>query len=247
MTLQSAFVTPPYTAPAAQATALFVDGENLSQDHAGRILTALGPRGTTRLARVYGDMSRGVWTGATGFRFIHAGSGKNAADLLMCIEAMAAWQTGRYTTFAIATSDRDFSHLALWLREAGATVIGFGEAKAPLALRNACSVWIALTPPVASPPCPAPPPARCVVTQIAAPLTPIEQAALAELALAGGCMRLAALGSSLGNQVRKTDLPEKNWRAFIVARPHLFKVDPVGPDACVRLVQTCSTVTRSLA
>ena len=94
----------------ALRTALFVDGDNLPVAHAGRVLRAAG-RGVC-LARVYGNMELKVWAEATGFRKVHAGSGKNAADMLLCIDAVDAWHSGCFDRVVIATSDRDFSQLA---------------------------------------------------------------------------------------------------------------------------------------
>jgi len=70
---------------------------------------------------------------------VHAGCGKNATDVLLAIEAVALSHSGMAEVFAIATSDHDFSHLALHLRERGFDVIGIGEEKAPETWRRACT------------------------------------------------------------------------------------------------------------
>ncbi|MCV2865605.1 NYN domain-containing protein [Albidovulum sediminicola] len=79
------------------------------------------------------------WHGAAGFRLIHAGTGKNAADLLLCIDAMELAMGQSFSDVVIASSDGDFAHLAVQLRERGLRVIGVGEAKAPPLFRAACT------------------------------------------------------------------------------------------------------------
>ena len=48
---------------------------------------------------------------------MHAGTGKNASDLLLALDAVELALRGDVDHFVIASSDGDFSHLALRLRE----------------------------------------------------------------------------------------------------------------------------------
>jgi len=50
--------------------------------------------------------------------------------------------TGRFDGFVLVSSDSDFTALANRLREDGVEVIGIGEAKAPVSLRNVCNRFI---------------------------------------------------------------------------------------------------------
>lgn len=188
----------------ALRTALFVDGDNLPVAHAGRVLRAAG-RGVG-LARVYGNMELKVWAEATGFRKVHAGAGKNAADMLLCIDAVSAWHSGRYDRVVIATSDRDFSHLAHWLREQGAFVLGLGEEKAPAALRHACSQWVMLVPPQ-----------KVELRKV----SPLESAVIE--ALRSGPLTTSQLNRALQGRYCISHTPEKNWARWLAARPDLFK------------------------
>ena len=64
-------------------------------------------------------------------------NGKNTADIALALDAQELLFDGRADTFCIITSDSDFSYLCRKLRERGATVCIIGEAKSPMALRNA--------------------------------------------------------------------------------------------------------------
>ena len=101
-----------------QRIAVLVDGDNINAAHAGEILSRAGKLGRVDVARVYAGLNASCeWLKTPGFRLFHAGAGKNAADILLCIDAMELALTGELSTFVIATSDGDFSHLALRQRE----------------------------------------------------------------------------------------------------------------------------------
>ena len=128
--------------------AVLVDGDNLSVRFAGRLIRATDPLGNLTIRRVYcNDMSLAGWTEAHSFRVIHSGSAKNGADILLAIDAIDFAHGRHIDTFAIASSDGDFSHIAHRLREMGRHVIGLGEKKAPRAFRLACSEFTELSDP----------------------------------------------------------------------------------------------------
>ncbi len=125
--------------------AILIDGDNLSPDLAGEITKKSENLGALTIRRVYGcAKTRPRWERAPGFRFIHAGSGKNAADVLLSLDALEVALGGLAETFVIASSDQDLSHIARRLRERGRRVIGMGEAKAPAAFRKACGEFVEL-------------------------------------------------------------------------------------------------------
>lgn len=64
-------------------------------------------------------------------------NGKNTADIALALDAQELLFDRRADTFCIVTSDSDFSYLCRKLRERGAKVHVVGEAKTPMALRNA--------------------------------------------------------------------------------------------------------------
>ena len=55
------------------------------------------------------------------------------------IDAMDLLHRGRVDGFCLVSSDSDFTKLAKRLREDGMDVYGWGERKAPEALRRACN------------------------------------------------------------------------------------------------------------
>jgi hypothetical protein len=125
--------------------AVFVDGENLGSAHAKSLLRVAGEHGDIVLARVYGDVARlNGWREEHRFTLVHAGAGKNAADILMAIEAVDLARDGRFDACILGSSDRDFSHLATRLRERGLTIVGAGETKTPERFRATCSLFIEL-------------------------------------------------------------------------------------------------------
>ena len=76
--------------------AIFVDGENLSAIHARAILSIGAAAGSPDVARVYMNAAcNSEWHAAAGFRLIHAGIGKNAADLLLRYDRSLAQELHR--------------------------------------------------------------------------------------------------------------------------------------------------------
>lgn len=199
--------------------------------------------------RVYGDVARlGGWQTVPGFRLIHAGNGKNAADMLLCIEAMALLQGKPGATLVIASSDGDFSHLATHLRENGVRVIGIGEAKAPPQWRQACSLFCQIGPahPTTTT---APPPAPVKAAAVAAPIpdenkvqpSPAELAALNKVTALlqreapSGALPLSRLGLALPGLIKQTG--HQNWSKLLRAHPSRFRVEmAAGSGGTVRLI-----------
>jgi hypothetical protein len=217
--------------------AVLVDGDNISAAHAAEILKIATQRGIPDVVRVYTDAQRpSDWHGATGYRMIHAGCGKNAADVLLAIDAMELALSGGFRAFLIASSDRDFLHVLQRLREYGAVVTGVGEAKAPHSFRSACSSFIQIGKvPVVKPVVPA---VQSAPDPVSAP-NDIDQ----------NIRQMIAAHSKNGEGMRITDLnarmrvehgvlisthKERNWRTYLTARPNLYDVDARGPDAKVR-------------
>lgn len=132
--------------PTTPRVALLVDGENISATFATSLLIEARKLGDPAIRRVYGKAEHIATWDAEGFRLMPTRPGKNAADLLLSIEAMTLALRDKITTFAIASSDGDFVYLATQLREGGATVLGLGEDKAPTAFRSACSRFLILKP-----------------------------------------------------------------------------------------------------
>lgn len=191
--------------------------------------------GRLDVARVYGGAhpASGCME-APGFRFVHAGPGKNGADILLSIDAIEACQISEIKTFAIATSDGDFSHLAYRLRERGAEVYGLGEDKAPLSFRAACTEFstVIYKLDVNSP--------KSTIQRRDGP-SKLDEKIRAMIAIHsknGLGMRISELAPKMHSShgVKISSHVERTWRAYLSKRPELCQLDPRGPEAKVRFV-----------
>lgn len=213
-----------------EKVAVLVDGDNVSGKHATQIVTLARAQGIPAILRTYTDAKRvSDWHAASPFRLIHAGCGKNAADILLALDAMELALTQGITRFVIATSDGDFTHLAQRLREYGAQVTGIGEAKTPLAYRECCHGFCEL----------APPSLRRPIAAASATLTSLDtqiREMIDTNSQSKTGMPIAVLGQKMHahHGIRIRTRPERTWRAYLEARPLLFDLDPRGPQARVR-------------
>lgn len=217
--------------PKKPTVALLIDGENIRAARAGQILTRASKTAHPTVKRVYGNAIQITdWGAAPGFRVVHSGSIKNGADILLSIDAVHLSHTEQIDTFAIATSDQDFSHLAHHLRERGFHVIGIGEEKAPLAFRKACSTFHEVTgkPEVVPKPAPAPEKKRTALDNQIFGL--IGAATKKQI----GISQLSNLMNTKFN-VQAKALPQKNWRKYLESKSHLYLCDPKSRTAKVRL------------
>ncbi len=103
--------------------------------------------GALVIRRIYGDWTRRTLTKwkeeakVHSFRLVEAPcytAGKNTTDMALVIDAMDILHGGGIDCFCIAASDGDYTMLAQRIREAGLTVLGFGEGKTPEALVASC-------------------------------------------------------------------------------------------------------------
>lgn len=210
--------------------AVLVDGDNVGGKFAGEILAIAAQHGIPTMVRVYLDAQRASdWHGVTGYRMIHAGSGKNASDVLLSIDAVEMALSMSIENFAIVSSDRDFGHVAQRLREYGATVTGIGEAKTPAAFRDSCHSFIVLTKL----------PNPSLVDTTMTPISELDRqirALIAENSKKGAGIPIASLGPAMHSRhgTRISAHPDRTWRAYLLARPQLYDLDPRGPSAHVR-------------
>lgn len=217
--------------------ALFVDGDNLSPSLAGAIIEAAGRLGRVDLRRVYAAEAgfRG-WAGAAGFRAIQVGGAKNGTDLLLCIDAVEAACADDFDSFVIASDDRDFSHLAHWLRERGLQVLGLGTGKSSIGWRATCSRFGVLD--EVQEPAPTPKPSSPPAKQV---LLSNTDAKIREVILTegeAGAIQIGRLGARMGALHKMTldRLGATGWRAYLQARGNFYALDPKGPDARVRWI-----------
>lgn len=131
--------------------ATLIDADNVPAKYAEEILKEVASIGTPALRRVYGDWTSGAlkgWSeqilalGLVAQQQTANTKNKNASDIGLVIDAMDILHEGRFDGFVLVSSDSDFTALANRLREDGVMVIGIGEKKAPVALRNVCDRFI---------------------------------------------------------------------------------------------------------
>jgi uncharacterized protein (TIGR00288 family) len=143
-----------------RSLAIFVDFENLALGFQGRrdrfniarVLERLVEKGKIVAKKAYADWSRfAIYTAPLHEAAIElveiprrAQSGKNSADIRLCVDAMdLAYSKEHINTFVIVSGDSDFSPLVSKLKELGKHVIGLGmqESTSDL-LRDNCDEFI---------------------------------------------------------------------------------------------------------
>ncbi len=130
--------------------ALLIDVDNVSPKYLGVLLNEAKTNGSLSIRRAYGDWTdnqKKTWKKSLlehsiipVQQFAYT-NGKNASDASMIIDAMDILYTGEVDGFILASSDSDFTPLAMRLREAGKIVIGMGESKTPPAFVQSCEVF----------------------------------------------------------------------------------------------------------
>jgi hypothetical protein len=215
------------------SVAVFVDGENISAKYASEIMRIAKRYGPVTVRRVYGNaVLLPRWAEAPGFRLMHSGTGKNAADMLLAIEALELAITEGVATVIIASSDQDFIHLVTRLRERGGAVIGVGEAKTAAMFRAMCLEFMQVGDKA---------PQKKIKPKAdkVAGVSEIDQKIRAIIASSnanGEGVRIVTLGIMHAKHgIKISTLPERTWRAYLKARPELYDIDPPGQDARVRL------------
>ncbi len=144
----------------ARSLAVFIDFENLAlgfqgrreRFDIGRVLERLVEKGKIVVKKAYADWSRfAPYTAPLHECAIElieiprrAQSGKNSADIRLCVDAMdLAYSKEHIDTFCIVSGDSDFSPLVSKLKELGKHVLGLGmqESTSEL-LRDNCDEFI---------------------------------------------------------------------------------------------------------
>ncbi len=147
------------TAAPQHQLAVFIDFENIALGLKGdgrfdvrRVLDRLLEKGKVIVKVAYADWNRfRQYTQSLhehGIELIEipgrATSGKNSADIRLCVDAMdLSWSKEHIDTFVIISGDSDFSPLVSKLKENGRRVIGLGMkgSTSPL-LANACDEFV---------------------------------------------------------------------------------------------------------
>ncbi|WP_209391124.1 NYN domain-containing protein [Chryseobacterium sp. RR2-3-20] len=131
--------------------AVLIDADNIPYANVKEMLEEIAKNGTPTIKRIYADWTKPTVSGwknvllenaITPIQQYSYTTGKNSSDSAMIIDAMDILYSGKVNGFCIVSSDSDFTRLATRLREAGMTVIGFGEKKTPLPFISACDKFI---------------------------------------------------------------------------------------------------------
>ncbi len=131
--------------------AVLIDADNVPFSKVKEMLEEIAKNGNPTIKRIYADWTKPTVAGwksvllenaITPIQQYSYTSGKNSSDSAMIIDAMDILYSGRVNGFCIVSSDSDFTRLATRLREAGMTVIGFGEKKTPQPFIAACDKFI---------------------------------------------------------------------------------------------------------
>ncbi|WP_425648612.1 NYN domain-containing protein [Agrobacterium radiobacter] len=127
---------------------MLIDADNVSPEIVDGLFGVIAMLGDATVRRIYGD-----WTGANmrgwksrlgdhAIRPVQQFAScpeKNATDGAMIIDAMDLLHRNRLDGFCIASSDGDFTRLAVRIREEGVFVHGFGDRQTPASFIAACS------------------------------------------------------------------------------------------------------------
>ncbi len=133
--------------------ALLIDADNARAARIELILGELSTLGETNIRRAYGNWTKAGLKSWQDVLHEHAirpvqqfdqSKGKNASDIALAVDAVEILHTQRPDAFALVSSDADFTPLVMHLREHGARVYGFGDAKTPAPFQSACTRFLVL-------------------------------------------------------------------------------------------------------
>lgn len=130
--------------------ALLIDCDNISFKSINSVLKELEQYGEVIIKRAYGNWrSENLknWLGKLtelSIKPIHQidyTKGKNATDMAIVIDAMDLLHLKKVHSFALVTSDSDFTPLAMKMMEEDFKVYCFGNTQTPVSLKNSCSIF----------------------------------------------------------------------------------------------------------
>lgn len=130
--------------------ALLIDAENTSAKYLDSIFMELKNYGTVTYKRMYGDFTlktladwnhRALAYAVVPIQQPRYSTAKNAADIMLVIDAMDIMYTKNVDIFCIVSSDSDFTRLVTRLCDEGMEVIGMGKSDASRTLKAACTIY----------------------------------------------------------------------------------------------------------
>ena len=133
--------------------ALLIDGDNAPASKIEFIVTELATHGVVNIRKAYGNWTKRALAGWTKVLHDYAiepvqmfdiVKKKNGTDMRLVIDAMDILYTRDVQTFAVVSSDSDFTPLCTRLRAGGKQVIGFGGQSTPAPFINSCTKFLFL-------------------------------------------------------------------------------------------------------
>lgn len=130
--------------------AVLIDAENTSVKYADVAIKEIIQYGDLTVQRMYGDFSqssmaewskKGLEYAIVPIHQTHYTKSKNAADIMLVIDAMDILFRDLADIFCLISSDSDFTRLVSRLREGGKTVIGMGKSDASKSFITACNEY----------------------------------------------------------------------------------------------------------
>ncbi|MCB1328053.1 MAG: NYN domain-containing protein [Maritimibacter sp.] len=210
--------------------AILIDGDNIGPAHADHIAVLGLSAGRVDVHRVYVNAASGTgWPDVPGVEVFHAGAGKNATDLLLTVDAMELALSRGVDVFVLASSDRDFSHLATRLRAHGREVIGAGEAKTTTGYRKSCTWFVQLEGRNA---------AGRGTKGASRALSPLDRKIMEIIETSDrddGGAHLSWLGKRLREDISGGPLPAGGLKKHVAANPQVFELYPSDQPVAVRL------------
>ena len=130
--------------------AVLIDAENTSVKYLDSIFMELRNYGTVTYKRMYGDFTsktlsewnhRALSYAVVPIQQPRYSTAKNAADIMLVIDAMDIMYAKNVDIFCIVSSDSDFTRLVNRLSDGGMEVIGMGKSDASKTLKAACTIF----------------------------------------------------------------------------------------------------------
>lgn len=117
--------------PPALRLAVLIDADNTSPKAAQKLFSEIAKLGKADVKYICGtDASLAAWKGVLETHALTATqvqAGKNEADIAIVIKAMDLMHTKTFGGFCLVSSDKDFTRLAMRLKEENLAVYGFGK------------------------------------------------------------------------------------------------------------------------
>tara|TARA_Y100000589_G_C27143613_1_gene625841 strand:- start:267 stop:1241 length:975 start_codon:yes stop_codon:yes gene_type:complete len=134
---------------------VYIDSDNIRAVDIPSILREIKKYGRIRVNRVYGDWTqvneKDKWInysrnyGITKIQCDRIRKYKDSTDIKMICDILKSlYNQKNIDTYIIVSSDTDFAHVAIMIREYGKTIYAIGNKNTPDSLRNVCDRFISI-------------------------------------------------------------------------------------------------------